>query len=66
MLQEVIENQGGFHWLDCEPRTVSSKPHRPAYGSDGAYFSKPNVEDVFAVIYDMMNEASPARYPQFQ
>jgi len=66
MLQEVIENQGGFHWLDCEPRTVTSKPHRPAYGSDGAYFSKPNVEEVFAVIYDMMNEASPGRFPRFQ
>lgn len=66
MLQEVIEKQGGFEWLDGEPRTVCSKPHRPAYGSDGAYFSKPNVEDVFAVIYGMMNEANPARYPQFQ
>ena len=66
MLQEVIERQGGFEWLDCEPRTITSKPHRPAYGSDGAYFSKPNVEDVFAVIYDMMNEANPARYPRFQ
>lgn len=66
MLQQVIEVQGGFQWLDCEPRTVSSKPHRPAYGSDGAYFSKPNVEEVFAVIYDMMNEANPARFPRFQ
>ena len=66
MLKEVIETQGGFHWLDAEPRTIAAKPHRPAYGSDGAYFSKPNVEDVFAVIYDMMNEANPARYPSFQ
>lgn len=65
MLREVIETQGGFHWLDTEPRTIPAKPHRPAYGSDGAYFSKPNVEDVFAVIYDMMNEANPARYPSF-
>ncbi len=66
MLREVIEVQGGFEWLDSEPRTISAQPHRPAYGSDGAYFSKPNVEDVFAVIYDMMNEANPARYPRFQ
>jgi pyruvate/2-oxoglutarate/acetoin dehydrogenase E1 component len=66
MMKEVIETQGGFHWLDSEPRTISAKAHRPAYGSDGAYFSKPNVEDVFAVIYDIMNEANPARYPQFQ
>lgn len=65
MMQEVIEKQGGFHWLDSEPRTIPAKPHRPAYGSDGAYFSKPNAEDVFAVIYDMMNEANPARYPAF-
>ena len=66
MLQQVIEVQGGFHWLDCEPRTIAAQPHRPAYGSDGAYFSKPNVEDVFAVIYDLMNEANPARYPRYQ
>ena len=66
MLREVLEVQGGFHWLDTEPRTIAARPHRPAYGSDGAYFSKPNVEDVFAVLYDMMNEANPARYPRFQ
>ncbi len=66
MLQQVIETQGGFHWLDCEPRTIAAQPHRPAYGSDGAYFSKPNVEDVFAVIYDLMNEANPARFPRYQ
>lgn len=65
MLQQVIEEHEGFQWLDSEPRTISAKPHRPAYGSDGAYFSKPNVEDVFAVIYDMMNEANPARFPRF-
>jgi pyruvate/2-oxoglutarate/acetoin dehydrogenase E1 component len=66
MMQKVVEKDGGFHWLDSEPRTISAKPHRPAYGSDGAYFSKPNTEDVFGVIYDMMNEASPARYPRIQ
>lgn len=66
MLQEVIERQGGFHWLDSEPRTLSAQPHRPAYGSDGAYFSKPNAEDVFIIVYDMMNEVDPARYPDFR
>ncbi len=66
MLREVIETQGGFEWLDSEPRTITATPHRPAYGSDGAYFSKPNVENVYAVIYDVMNEANPARYPSFQ
>ena len=65
MLQEAIEKQGGFHWLDCEPRTITSKAHRPAYGSDGAYFSKPNREDLFDTIYDMMNETDPARYPRY-
>jgi pyruvate/2-oxoglutarate/acetoin dehydrogenase E1 component/TPP-dependent pyruvate/acetoin dehydrogenase alpha subunit len=66
MMQKVIELNGGFHWLDSEPRTIPAKPHRPAYGSDGAYFSKPNVEDVFGVIYDMMNEANPTRFPRYQ
>lgn len=65
MMQEVIEKQGGFYWLDAEPRTLSAKPHRPSYGSDGSYFSKPNVEDVFETVYDMMNEAEPAAYPLF-
>lgn len=65
MMQEVIEKQGGFYWLDAEPRTLSAKPHRPSYGSDGSYFSKPNVEDVFETVYDIMNEADPAAYPLF-
>ncbi|MFO7539863.1 MAG: thiamine pyrophosphate-dependent enzyme [Chloroflexota bacterium] len=65
MMQEVIENQGGFHWLDCEPVTLAAKPHRPAYGSDGIYFSKPNAENVFDAVYDMMNELDPAGYPLF-
>jgi 2-oxoisovalerate dehydrogenase E1 component len=63
MLQQVIEEQGGFQWLDSEPRTLSAQAHRPAYGSDGAYFSKPNVEDVFRLVYELMNEVDPARYP---
>lgn len=65
MMQEVIEKQGGYYWLDSEPRTLSAKPHRPAYGSDGDYFSKPNVEDVFKAVYDLMNEVDPERYPIF-
>ena len=65
MLQKVIEEQGGFWWLDDEPRTLSAKSHRPAYGSDGDYFSKPNAEEIFTVIYEMMHEAEPARYPLF-
>ena len=65
MMQQVIENQGGYSWLDSEPRTVSAKAHRPAYGSDGAYFSAPNVEDIFDAVYDLMTEANPKRYPHF-
>lgn len=64
MLQDVIERQDAFYWLDAEPRTLSARPHRPAYGSDGGYFSKPSREDVFAAVYDMMNEADPASFPQ--
>jgi pyruvate/2-oxoglutarate/acetoin dehydrogenase E1 component/TPP-dependent pyruvate/acetoin dehydrogenase alpha subunit len=65
MMQEVIEKQGGFYWLDSEPRTLAATEHRPAYGSDGNYFSKPNAEDIFEAVYDIMNEAEPARYPIF-
>lgn len=65
MLQEVLEKQGGFWHLDAEPRTLSAKAHRPSYGSDGAYFSKPNVEELFQLVYEMMYEADPAGYPIF-
>jgi len=65
MLQEVMEKQGGFWELDSEPRTLSAKPHRPSYGADGGYFSKPNVEDVFLTIYEMMHEVEPTAYPLF-
>ena len=65
MMQEVIEKQGGFYWLDSEPATLTATEHRPAYGSDGNYFSKPNAEDIFEAVYDIMNEAEPASYPVF-
>ncbi len=65
MMQQVLEAQGGYWWLDSAPRTLAAKPHRPAYGSDGAYFSKPNVEEVFDAVYEMMHEANPMRYPLF-
>ncbi len=63
MMQEVLEKQGGFRWLDAEPRTLTAQEHRPAYGLDGNYFSKPNTEDIFRVVYEIMNESNPARYP---
>lgn len=56
MFQQVIEDQGGYRWLDVAPRTMSAQAHRPAYGSDGDYFSKPNTEEVVKVIMDMMQE----------
>ncbi len=65
MLQKVIEEQGGYYWLDSEPRTLTSAVHRPAYGSDGNYFSKPNVESVFETTYRLMHEVSPVQYPLF-
>ncbi len=65
MLQEVLEKQGGFEWLDCAPRTIAAKQHRPAFGSDGDHFSKPNVEQIFESVYDMMHDGDPARYPMF-
>ncbi|MCC6603427.1 MAG: transketolase [Anaerolineae bacterium] len=65
MMQQVIEQQQGFYWLDSEPATLAAAEHRPAYGSDGNYFSKPNAEDIFEVVYNIMNEAEPARYPIF-
>jgi 2-oxoisovalerate dehydrogenase E1 component len=65
MMQEVLENQGGYYWLDSEPRTLSAQPHRPAYGSDGDYWSKPNVEDIFYTVCDMMHETDPGSYPLF-
>jgi hypothetical protein len=62
MMQQVLE-RGGYRWLDSEPRTVTAKAHRPAYGSDGDYFSKPNREEIFAAVYELMREAEPGHYP---
>src|SRR5690554_7551357 len=63
LLQQVIEKQGGYRYLDSDPQTLSAKEHRPAYGTDGDYFSKPSVEDVFEKIYDIMHEANPNKFP---
>jgi pyruvate/2-oxoglutarate/acetoin dehydrogenase E1 component len=56
MFQQVMEQQGGYRWLDVAPRTLSAQAHRPAYGSDGDYFSKPNTEDVVKMVMEMMEE----------
>jgi pyruvate/2-oxoglutarate/acetoin dehydrogenase E1 component/TPP-dependent pyruvate/acetoin dehydrogenase alpha subunit len=63
MMQQVLEVQGAYQFLDATPRTISAKEHRPAYGSDGDYFSKPNAEDVFESVYNLMNESDPLRFP---
>jgi pyruvate/2-oxoglutarate/acetoin dehydrogenase E1 component len=63
MMQEVIEKQGGYFHLDSPARTLSGKAHRPAYGSDGDYWSKPNAETVFDTVYEIMNEVDPNQYP---
>lgn len=65
MLQQIVEVQGGYRWLDSEPRTLSAKENRPAYGTDGDYWSKPSVEDIFETVYELMHEAEPARFPIF-
>ena len=56
MFNMVMEIQGGYRWLDVAPRTITAQPHRPAYGTDGDYFSKPNVEDIINVVKEMMSE----------
>lgn len=65
MMQQVLEVQKGYYYLDAEPKTITSKEHRPAYGTDGDYFSKSNAEDVFETIYAMMHEYNPAKYPAY-
>ena len=65
MMTEVLEKQKGYYWLDSEPRTLAAKQHRPAYGSDGDYWSKPNVEDIFETVYKLMNEVDPGGFPVF-
>jgi len=64
MMQKVLEEQGAYYLLDSEPRTLSSKEHRPAYGSDGDYFSKPSLEDIFDAAYGIMHESDPEAYPR--
>jgi len=66
MMQAVIEKQGGYYWLDSAPVTLPGKPHRPAYGSDGDYWSKPNAETIFDAVYEMMHEVDPGEYPEIR
>ncbi|MBA6156374.1 transketolase [Tenacibaculum sp. S7007] len=62
LLQEIVENQNGYKHLDSKPETLTAKAHRPAYGTDGDYFSKPSAEDIFEKVYEIMHEANPAKF----
>jgi 2-oxoisovalerate dehydrogenase E1 component len=62
MLQNVLERDRGYEWLDSPPLTLPAKEHRPSYGSDGDYWSKPNRETIFAGVYELMREANPRKY----
>lgn len=63
ILNEILNKQNAFEHLDSQPKTLASKPHRPAYGTDGDYFSKPSTEDIFETVYTIMHELNPTNYP---
>lgn len=62
LLQEILETQNGYQYLDSKPSTLTAKAHRPAYGTDGDYFSKPSAEDIFEKVYAIMNEFNPEKF----
>ncbi|QXP78385.1 MULTISPECIES: thiamine pyrophosphate-dependent enzyme [Winogradskyella] len=66
ILNEILNKQNAFQYLDSSPKTLTSKQHRPAYGTDGDYFSKPSTEDIFEAVYDVMNESNPSNYPKLR
>jgi pyruvate/2-oxoglutarate/acetoin dehydrogenase E1 component/TPP-dependent pyruvate/acetoin dehydrogenase alpha subunit len=63
IIQRILEAQGGYYALDAQPRTLTAKEHRPPYGSDGDYFTKPSLDDVIDTVYSMMSEANPVKFP---
>ncbi|MCX7834226.1 MAG: thiamine pyrophosphate-dependent enzyme [Ignavibacteria bacterium] len=65
MMQQVLDEQNGYKYLDSPPRTLTGKAHRPAYGNDGDYYSKPNAEEVFSIVYEIMHEYNPTKFPRF-
>ncbi|MDI9311161.1 MAG: thiamine pyrophosphate-dependent enzyme [Limnohabitans sp.] len=62
MLQQIVDEQKGYKFLDSQPETLAAKAHRPAYGTDGDYFSKPSTEDIFEKVYQIMNESNPIKF----
>ncbi len=63
MMQKVIDEQKGYYYLDSEAKCLTAQPHRPAYATDGDYFSNPNAEDILEAVYEIMHEANPSKYP---
>jgi pyruvate/2-oxoglutarate/acetoin dehydrogenase E1 component len=63
MLDQILVKQDAYYTLDSAPVTISAKDHRPAYGTDGDYFSKPNVDDIVEAVYAVMHEAEPGKFP---
>ncbi|HBO33183.1 MAG TPA: transketolase [Anaerolineaceae bacterium] len=63
MMQQVLDDQEAWQWLDSAPQTLSAAAHRPAYGTDGDYYSKPNAETIFNKVYEIMHESDPKRFP---
>ncbi|MVN20387.1 alpha-ketoacid dehydrogenase subunit alpha/beta [Mucilaginibacter arboris] len=64
ILQQIVEKQNAYYYLDSQPRTLTAKDHRPPYGSDGDYFSKPSVDDIIEMVYEMMGESKPDLFPK--
>ena len=66
ILQKVLDEQNAYRFLDSKPQTLTAKEHRPAYGTDGDYFSKPSAEDIFEKVYSIMHESDPQKYPKLR
>ena len=66
ILEKILNEQNAYRYLDSKPETLTAKAHRPAYASDGDYFSKPSTEDVFEKVYAMMHETDPENYPRLR
>ncbi|QNJ98980.1 alpha-ketoacid dehydrogenase subunit alpha/beta [Constantimarinum furrinae] len=66
ILQHIVDEQNGYRHLDSKPQALAAKPHRPAYGTDGDYFSKPSSEDIFEKVYEIMHEANPEDFPKLR
>ena len=64
ILQQLMDNQNIYQYLDTQPKLISAKPHRPAYGEDGDYFSKPSADDIFEEVYEIMHETNPSKFPK--